>query len=73
MVEGEAIPHKITLSQLNKVCDACMYGRQVKLPFEDASLSYEPLELTHLNISGLIQPRSLSDAKYIITFINHFS
>src|ERR1035438_7797740 len=50
-----------------------MYGKQARLPFEDSSSKHELMELVHSDICGPIQMVSLGGAKYIITFINHFS
>ena len=71
MVEG--IPAGLTPSKENEVCDACMYRKQARLPFEDSSSTHELMELVHSDICGPIQRVSLSGVKYIITFIDHFS
>ena len=69
----EGIPEGLTLSQENEVCDTCMYRKQARLPFEDSSSMHELMELVHSDICGPIRTVSLSGAKYIITFIDHFS
>ena len=72
MVEG--IPSEVTLlSKNDSVCEACMYGKQTIIPFEDSSSTYELMELVHSDICGPIQTMSLSGAEYIIMFINHLS
>src|ERR1035438_9615462 len=71
MVEG--IPEGMTLSKGNNVCEACMYGKQARLPLEDSSSLHKLMELVHSDICGPIRMVSLSGARYIITFINHFS
>ena len=50
-----------------------MYSKQARLPFEDSSSTHELMELVHSDICGLIRTMSLSGARYIITFIDHFS
>ena len=52
MVEG--IPEGMTLSKGNEVCEACMYGKQARLPFEDSSSMHELMELVHSDICGPI-------------------
>src|ERR1035438_8165794 len=69
----EDIPEGITLSIGNKVCEACMYGKQARLPFEDSSSMHELMELVHSDICRPICMVSLGGTRYIITFINHFS
>ena len=73
MVEG--IPEEVNLTKevSNKVCDACMYGKQAMLPFEESSSTYELMELVHSDICGPMQTMSISGARYIITFIDHYS
>ena len=70
MVEG--ILQELTPSH-DEVCDACMYRRQARLPFEDSSSSHELMELVHSDICGLIRTMSLSGTRYMNTFIDHFS
>src|ERR1035438_2039342 len=69
----EGIPEGMTLSKGNKVCEACMYGKQARLPFEDSSSTHELMELVHSDICGPISTVSLGGTRDIITFIDHFS
>ena len=55
----EDIPEGITLFTGNKVCEACMYGKQTRLPFEDSRSTHELMELVHSDICGPIQMVSL--------------
>ena len=41
----EGIPEGMILSKENEVCEACMYSKQTRLPFEDSSSMHKLMEL----------------------------
>jgi Integrase core domain/GAG-pre-integrase domain len=56
------------------VCAGCQFGKAHQLPFEQSKFrAKKPLELVHSDVFGPIRQTSVSDLKYMVTFINDFS
>lgn len=55
------------------ICEACVYGKQARLPFTDSTTAYDTLELMHSDICGPMHVPSLGKAKHVLTFIDHKS
>lgn len=58
-----------------KLCTDCIVGKQHCDNFPKKSLwrAYQPLQLMHSDICGLITPESNSHKRYILTFIDDYS
>jgi hypothetical protein len=57
------------------VCEACIEGKQHRLPFptERARRAKNPLEIVHSGVCGPMRTTSMGGAKYFVTFIDDFS
>jgi transposase InsO family protein len=73
LVEG--IGEGETVSSMPPICEACIYGRQARLPFIESSETnnYDILELVHRDICGLMHIPSLGGTRYVLTFTDHKS
>ena len=60
---------KIDLS----VCEQCLAGKAMRLPFGKAKIACFPLELIHSDIGGPMNVRARHGGKYFITFIDDFT
>ncbi|KAL3529339.1 hypothetical protein ACH5RR_008661 [Cinchona calisaya] len=59
----------------NKICDACQFGKQVKVSFKPKNYvsTSKPLELSHLNLFGPTQHASLGGSKYVFVIVDDYS
>ena len=58
---------------MQHVCEACQYGKQVRLPFEKESVrSTHALQLIHTDIWGSTKETSIGGNRYYVTFIDVF-
>lgn len=56
------------------ICAGCQFGKAHQLPYQQSKhRANESLELVHLDVFGPIKQASISDAKYMVTFIDDFS
>lgn len=56
------------------ICTGCQFGKAHQLPYQQSKhRANESLELVHLDVFGPIKQASISDAKYMVTFIDDFS
>ena len=56
------------------VCEACQYGKQVRLPFEKESVrSTHALQLIHTDVWGPTKETSIGGNRYYVTFIDDFT
>lgn len=63
------------VEDMKKTCEACMKGKQHRVPFPK-KISWretEKLQLIHSNLCGPISPSSNTQKRYLITFIDDFS
>ena len=60
---------KIDLS----ICEQCLEGKAMRLPFGKAKRACFPLELIHSDICGPMNVRARHGAQYFITFIHDFT
>ena len=52
-------------------CESCVKGKLHKKPFQNSKRQFKvPLELVHSDVCGPISSKSLSGAKYFVTFID---
>jgi hypothetical protein len=63
------------IDQVDQVCDACLAGKQKRVPFPQKALwrSTEPLQLLHGDICGPITPATPSGNKYFLLFVDDYS
>ncbi|RHN79907.1 putative RNA-directed DNA polymerase [Medicago truncatula] len=55
-------------------CKACQYGKQVRLPFTQATWrATEKLQLIHTDLAGPQRTTSLNESKYYIVFIDDYT
>lgn len=60
----------------NEICETCIFGKQVRLPFAKAkskSPINKPLFIIHSDICGPITPPTLDDKHYFVTFIDDYT
>lgn len=60
----------------NDLCEACVYGKQARLPFskaKDKSYVRRPLFIIHSDVCGPITPPTLNNKNYFVTFIDEFT
>jgi GAG-pre-integrase domain len=59
----------------DKFCEGCVIGKHPRSSFPKVAeyRAKNPLELVHTDICGLIQPSSIGENQYFITFIDDFS
>lgn len=58
------------------LCEACVMGKQCKLPFnerKDKSHITRPLFQIHSDVCGPISPSTTNQKKYFVTFIDQFT
>ncbi|KAE8684131.1 PLAC8 family protein [Hibiscus syriacus] len=56
------------------VCAGCQYGKAHQLPYDESKFkAKEPLELVHSDVFGPVKQQSISDMRYMVTFIDDFS
>ena len=59
---------------MQHVCEACQYGKQVRLPFEKESVrSTHALQLIHTDVWGPTKEISIGGNRYYVTFIDDFT
>lgn len=63
------------VGELKRTCEACMKGKQHRVPFPKSSSwrATEKLQLIHSDLCGPITPSSNTQKRYLITFIDDFS
>lgn len=60
----------------NDTCEACIYGKQTRLPFSKAKYKSHitrPLFIIHSYVCGPITPTTLNNKNYFVTFIDEFT
>ena len=62
------------ISDLSKVCEACMKGKQQQQPFpqESSSRAKSPLELIHAELSGKMNTQALGGSSYYFALIDDY-
>lgn len=65
----------INLGKLNNLkCIVCVKAKQTRLPFKEVgSRATRLLELIHSDVMGPLTPKSHSELRYIVTFVDDFS
>ena len=59
---------------MQHVCEACPYGKQVRLPFVKESVkSTHGLQLIHIDVWGPTKETSIGGNRYYVTFIDYFT
>jgi transposase InsO family protein len=63
------------LSQVEQVCEACLFRKHYRMPFQHVALrrAGEVLELVHGDLCGPITPATLSSKHYFLLLINGYS
>lgn len=63
------------IDQVRQVCEACLTGKQRRVPFPQKALwrSTEPLHLLHGDICGPITPATPSGNKYFLLLVDDYS
>lgn len=59
----------------NKICDACVKGKQTKVSFKSKKeiITSKPLEFIHMDLYSLVKFQTRGGKKYIIVVVNNFS
>ena len=59
----------------NKICDACLFGKQVRSLFKQKNLvlTSRPLELLHIDLFGLMDVISMDGKSYGFVIVDDFS
>ena len=59
----------------DKLCDACQFGKQVKVSFKPKKCvsTSKPLELLHLDLFGPTQITSLGGKRYYLVVVDDYS
>ena len=60
----------------NNLCDACINGKQARLPFErfkDKSHIKRPLFIVHSDVCGPITPPTINNKNYFVLFVDEFT
>jgi len=55
------------------VCEHCLVGKAIRLPFGKAKRASSPLQFIHLDIYSLMNVRARREGNYFITFIDDFT
>jgi len=55
------------------VCEHCLAGKAIRLPFGKAKRASSPLQFIHLDIYSLMNVRARREGNYFITFIDDFT
>ncbi|MCO5596320.1 hypothetical protein L7F22_050381 [Adiantum nelumboides] len=63
--------HVFKVADMQKVCEACQFGKQAKASFpHDKHVSRNVLELVHSNVWGLAKTASMGQCRFYVTFID---
>ncbi|MCO5593958.1 hypothetical protein L7F22_047977 [Adiantum nelumboides] len=63
--------HVFKLADMQKVCEACQLGKQVKASFpHDKHVSINVLELVHSDVWGSAKTASMGGCRFYVTFID---
>lgn len=72
----EDIDQIATVLPNDNFCEACINGKQAKLPFgkiKDKSYVSRPLFITHSDVAGPITPSTINNQNYFVLFIDEFT
>ncbi|KAJ3692026.1 hypothetical protein LUZ60_012376 [Juncus effusus] len=60
------------MDYITKFCEGCLFGKQARTSFPKKAKyrAERPLELVHTDICGPITPKSFSEKRYFITFVD---
>jgi len=56
-----------------QICEGCIYGKQCRKPFTESKTQRKLMKLVHSDILRPIKVPSLNNARYVLTFIEHWS
>ncbi|CAH0564599.1 unnamed protein product [Brassicogethes aeneus] len=74
MIEDEGLIDHITVS--DNLCDACIKGKQTRLPFnkhKDKNYVKRPLFIVHSDVCGPITPSTVNEKNYFVLFVDQFT
>ena len=55
------------------VCAGCQYGKAHQLPYKESNFrAKKPLELIHSDVFGPVKQTSVSEMRYMMTFIDDY-
>ena len=60
----------------NEICEACIYGKQARLPFnkfKNKTHVKRPLFIIHTDVCGPITPPTVNNKNYFVIFIDEFT
>lgn len=62
------------LKEKNELCEACLFGKQHKLPFYESNWrAVEKLQLIHSDVCGPMSTKTLNNSMYFLLFIDDYS
>jgi hypothetical protein len=70
------INHLKLIKPTDNICEACIYGKQSRLPFAKAKVKNHekrPLFIIHTDVCGPIKPSTVDGKNYFVTFIDDFT
>lgn len=72
----EDINYIKTINPSNELCEACIYGKQSRLPFnnnKNKNHVERPLFIIHTDVCGPINPPTVDNKNYFVTFIDEYT
>jgi hypothetical protein len=70
------INHLELIKPTDNIWEACIYGKQFRLPFAKAKVKNHekrPLFIIHTDVCGPIKPSTVDGKNYFVTFIDDFT
>lgn len=65
-----------SVNPINKVCEACVFAKQARLPFakcRNREHVNRPLFAVHTDVCGPIKPSTIDEKNYFVTFIDEYT
>jgi transposase InsO family protein len=72
----EDINHIDQIKPTDELCEACIYGKQARLPFNKNKIKNHvtrPLFNVHTDVCGPVTPPTINSKNYFVTFIDEFT
>ena len=64
------------ITPTDKLCEACIYTKQMRLPFlkvKSKGYIQRPLFTIHSNVCGKLRPTTVDDENWFVAFIGYFT
>ena len=75
MVKKDMVHGLPDMDYTSRFCEGCVLGKHARVPFQKKKTyaASNPLELVHTDICGPITPKSFSEKRYFITFVDDYT